>query len=149
MIGEPEAGKGWFILHLARDELLAGGRVLYVDFEDDESTVVGRLHFELGVPAETRVERFSYVRPDGPGARYYSQLLEQVQPTLVILDGVTEGYGLHGWVIEDNNDTPKWRLAMVKPALRIGVATLSTDHVVKTRGTETGSPSVVNTRKPD
>jgi hypothetical protein len=56
----------------------------------------------------------------------------------VLLDGTTEGYGLHGWKIGENDDAPLWRLALIKPALRIGAATLSTDHVVKNRDQRNG-----------
>src|SRR5204862_975383 len=59
-------------------------------------------------------------------------------PTLVVLDGTTEGYGLHGWDISDNNDSPKWRNAYIKPALRAGAATLGSDHVVKSRENRNG-----------
>ena len=116
VFGEPEAGKGWLLLHVAADELARGGRVLYIDFEDDEGTVVGRLHRELGVPADDIKARFFYVRPDGPGVEHYGKLLESTDPNLVMLDGVTEGYGLHGWQIKENDDSPKWRTAFVKPA---------------------------------
>src|SRR5512133_372292 len=131
VIGEPETGKGWLLLHVAADEITRGGRVLYIDFEDDEGTVVGRLHRELGVPADDIKARFFYVRPDSPGIQRYGRLLETTDPALVVLDGVTEGYGLHGWQIKENDDSPKWRTAFVKPAMRRGAATLSTDHVVK------------------
>ena len=138
VFGEPEAGKGWLLLHVAADELARGGRVLYIDFEDDEGTVVGRLHRELGVPADDIKARFFYVRPDGPGVQHYGKLLESTDPNLVMLDGVTEGYGLHGWQIKENDDSPKWRTAFVKPAMRRGAATLSTDHVVKNKDARNG-----------
>jgi hypothetical protein len=138
VFGEPEAGKGWFILHVAADELARDGTVLYVDFEDDEGTVVGRLHRDLGVPADDIKARFFYVRPDGPGVNAYPKLLDKTNPSLVILDGVTEGYGLHGWQIKENDDSPRWRAAFVKPAMRRGAATLSTDHVVKNKEARNG-----------
>jgi hypothetical protein len=40
--------------------------------------------------------------------------------------------------IGENDDAPLWRLALIKPALRIGAATLSTDHVVKNREARNG-----------
>jgi len=90
------------------------------------------------VPADDIKARFFYVKPDGPGVQRYGKLLETTDPTLVMLDGVTEGYGLHGWKIADNDDAPKWRQAFVKPAMRRGAATLSTDHVVKNKEARNG-----------
>lgn len=134
VFGEPEAGKGWLLQHVAADELKRGGCVLYIDFEDDENTIVGRLHNNLGFPADIIRERFHYVRPeDRVHPTEYQAILEHFQPTLVLLDGTTEGYGLHGWKIGENDDAPLWRLTLIKPALRIGAATLSSDHVVKNR----------------
>ena len=81
----------------------------YVDFEDDENGIGSRLLDFNG---------------DGP--------------TLVVLDGVTEGYGLHGWKIDGNDDSPKWRRGYVKPATRTGAAVLSSDHVVKNKENRNG-----------
>lgn len=131
---EPESGKTWLMCLIVRDHLADGGRVLYVDFEDDERAIGGRL-LDLGVTGAVLTDplRFAYVRPNEPTLLEYQRLLEGFQPTLVLLDGVTEGYGLHGWAIEKNEDSPKWRRTFVKPALQIGAATLASDHVVKSR----------------
>lgn len=40
---ESEAGKTWLALQAAKGELAAGNAVVYIDFEDDEAGVVGRL----------------------------------------------------------------------------------------------------------
>lgn len=132
---EPESGKTWMVCLIVADELAAGGRVLYVDFEDDANGIVGRLYDHLGVPADVLRDpaRFGYVRPEEATALggAYLELVDAMRPTLVVLDGVTEGFGLQGWEIEKNTDSPKWRQVFVKPALKAGAATLATDHVVK------------------
>jgi hypothetical protein len=83
VFGEPEAGKGWLLQHIAADELKGGGCVLYIDFEDDEYTIVGRLHKDLGFPADIIRERFYYVRPeDRVNPTEYQAILEHFRPTL-------------------------------------------------------------------
>ncbi|SCG60296.1 bifunctional DNA primase/polymerase [Micromonospora inositola] len=136
--GEPESGKTWFALMCARDVLLSGGRVLYVDFEDDAATVVGRL-LDLGVLADRlrpASGQFRYVRPEGaPRAGDVLALLTfpDGPAELLVYDGWTEGAALMGQDIMSQDDIAKWRQALVKPALTLGTATLTTDHVVKNR----------------
>lgn len=136
--GEPESGKTWFALMCARDVLLSGGRVLYVDFEDDATTVVGRL-LDLGVlPDRLRPDagQFRYVRPEGAprGGDVVALLTFPDGPAdLLVYDGWTEGAALMGQDIMSQDDIARWRQALVKPALTMGAATLTTDHVVKDR----------------
>lgn len=136
---EPESAKTWFICRVVADVLDAGGYVVYVDFEDDEGTIGMRTHW-LGTHIKTLCDqsRYRYVRPDKPVTfdRYirllnFGDLVNPIGPTLVVLDGTTEGYGLHGWDISDNSDSPKWRNTYIKPVLRAGGATLGSDHVIK------------------
>src|SRR4051812_7297884 len=65
VFGEPEACKGWLALAACAEALEAGERVVYVDFEDSASSVVGRL-VALGVDEFLIRGRFAYVRPDEP-----------------------------------------------------------------------------------
>jgi hypothetical protein len=126
---EPEAGKTWLLCQVTADELDDGGRVLYIDFEDDEQEIIGRL-LTLGAKPDQLgdMSRFRYVRPaeqiatsDDAYKKIYGRLLDFGQdqgPTLVVLDGVTEGYGMHGWSIDS-----KRRLAEVAPGVhQAGVA---------------------------
>lgn len=138
--GEPESGKTWFALLLAAQVLLAGGRVVYVDFEDDARTVVGRL-LKLGVLADrlrAHAEQFRYVRPEtGPVQGDVQGLLgfPDGAADLLVYDGYTEGAALAGRDIMSQNDIALWRQALVKPALDLGCATLVTDHVIKDKDT--------------
>lgn len=133
---EPECGKTWWVLMQVRAVLADGGNVAYVDFEDDEGTIVGRLHHTLGVEAGALgPDRFRYVRPEGaPTAAMYAALLD-FSPALVVLDGVTEGLGLIAAGLAFNEAATEWRKVFVKPATRLGAATLSTDHETKDRDT--------------
>ena len=53
---ETEAGKTWLALVIARDVLEAGGIVVYLDYEDDESAIVGRL-LSMGVSRQAIAKR--------------------------------------------------------------------------------------------
>jgi hypothetical protein len=143
---EPESAKTWFMCKVASDVLETGGTVAYIDFEDDELTIGMRTHW-LGSAVQVlcNKERFRYVRPvKAVTWDRYLRLLnfgtdeEPQGPTIVIIDGTTEGYGLHGWDILDNKDAPKWRQTYIKPALAVGAATLASDHVVKNRDARNG-----------
>lgn len=134
--GEPESGKTWFMLKCAHDVLVAGGRVTYVDFEDDAPTVVGRL-VDLGTVKERlrpAAGQFRYVRPDiKPRHGELAELLAfpEGPADLLIYDGWTEGAELMGLKINDQGDMAVWRRHLVRPALSLGAAVLTSDHVVK------------------
>lgn len=141
---EPECGKTWFALMCVHDVLITGGRVAYIDFEDDAPTVVGRLLTLGAVPRRLRPEacQFRYVRPEGRyhGA-WFLELLDFGQGNhadLVILDGVTEGMSLFGLDPLKQPDAAVWRQILIKPAVTVGAATLATDHVTKDKESRGG-----------
>lgn len=134
---EPEAGKTWLMLAATGEQLAAGAHVMYVDFEDNAATIVGRL-LKLGVPADAIVARFHYVRPDEPLDERGNQALEVVlakRPTLAIIDGITEALAVHGLDIGSNNDVARWKVILPKKILRAGTALVELDHVTKDRET--------------
>lgn len=136
---EPECAKTWWALLQVMDIIKSGGRVVYVDFEDDERTIVGRL-LALGL-LKSRLtpaaNQFRYVRPEGPHQLgWLLDLLdfgEGLYSTLAVYDGVTEGMQLWGLDPLNQNAAAMWRQLLIKPALAVGSATLATDHVVKDR----------------
>jgi hypothetical protein len=136
---EPECGKTWWCALQVVDVLRAGGRVLFVDFEDDEWTIVGERLLRIGAPGAAIGDpagRFRYVRPDAPyspGELEALMMFGDRPADLVVLDGVTEGMQVFGLDPLKQPDAAQWRKIMVRPALNLGVATLATDHVVKDR----------------
>lgn len=134
---ESEAGKTWLALGVAATELAAGHAVVYLDFEDDAGGVVGRL-LTIGVdPAAIRA-RFAYVRPDSPLPMFGNrsalwEVLGDLSPSLVILDGVTEAMSLHGLELKDNSDVARFGHMLPSALAAAGPAVLSLDHVVKDR----------------
>lgn len=135
---EPECGKTWFALLQVIDILKQGGRVLYVDFEDDEATIVGRL-LTLGLlPARLRADagQFKYARPESSHeVQWLIDLLRfgDTWADMVVYDGMTEGMQLWGLNPLEQLAIAMWRKLLIRPALKVGAATLTTDHVVKNR----------------
>jgi hypothetical protein len=132
---ESEAGKTWLALSAVATELAAGNAAVYLDFEDDEGGLVGRL-LALGIDRATVRDRFAYIRPDDPinalgNGSDLGQVLGDLQPTIAVLDGITEAMTLHG--LEANSNTDVARFGKMLPA-RIalhGPAAVNLDHVPK------------------
>jgi hypothetical protein len=131
VIGEMEAGKTWFCLACVKAELLTGGHVVYLHFEEGEpSGTLDRL-LDMDVPTAAIREQLHFVGPEHPGGSAEVADLVAVSPTLVVLDGVNEAMALHGWSIREEDGAARFRRYLVKPFTAVGVATLSADHVVK------------------
>ena len=131
---ESEGGKTWWLLGATAEELRAGNRVLYIDFEDDEGGVVGRL-LALQVAPEVIAEKFHYLRPTAPvGAPANSDDLQRVldiRPTLAVIDGITEAMTMHGLNPLDNKDIAAFGRMLPRRLAAAGCATVCLDHVTK------------------
>jgi hypothetical protein len=132
---ESEAGKSWLALHAAVLELDRGNHVIYIDFEDEPETAVGRL-LTLQLRAEIILSRFHYIRPVSPlGAGIHrddlAQILGDTRPTLVVIDGVTEGMVLHGLDPLSNKDCATFGRLLPTAIARSGPGVVSLDHVTK------------------
>jgi len=132
--GEPEGGKGWLAMKAAGERLEAGEHVIYVDFEDEAAAAVDRLG-ALGASADVIAERFHYVRPDEPlddrGRAAIEHVLETFQPTLAVIDGLTDGLAVHGIDLRDNTEVANWMRDLPQSLRRRGITTVLNDHVVK------------------
>lgn len=132
---ESEGGKTWLMLAAVLAELTAGNAVVYVDFEDDEGGIVGRL-LSLGANRDQVAKTFHYVRPDdalGTGLHRddLDALLREVRPTLGVVDGVTEAMTMHGLSPNDNTDVAKFGRMLPRRLAAAGAASVSLDHVTK------------------
>jgi len=133
--GESESGKSLILQAGAARQIELGNRVLYIDFESDALSVVGRLR-SFGCKRADIAAHFDYRRPDArPDSLLeraeWMEMLEQTY-TLAVIDGVTEGLSLFGYSTMDNDDTAKWLRSVPNMiAAKTGAAVVLVDHVTK------------------
>jgi hypothetical protein len=136
-MGEPSAGKGWLALTACAQVIAAGGTAVYIDLEDTDDAIVGRL-LALSVPPELIARRFRLVRPGGPlGA---TELLEletaaiAANADLVIIDGLAEALSNDGADENDNGEVTVWLKRVARRlAEGTGAAVVIIDHVAKSK----------------
>ena len=134
--GESESGKSLVLQVEAVRLLNAGERVLFVDFESDAASVVGRL-VEFGADPDAVRRLFVYVRPEvrpdasGRELRAWLDVLGG-RFALAIVDGVTDSLGIFGYSTKDNDDVTRWSRELPRRiADRTGAAVVLVDHVTK------------------
>lgn len=164
--GESESGKSLMLQIEAAKLLSAGEFVLFIDFESDPGSVVGRLR-EFGATIEDIRERFDYRQPEvrPRNARELAEWDDMMAGSysLAVIDGVTVALGVFGYSTNDNDEVTKWAKEMPERiAKETGAAVVLVDHVSKsadTRGrfqigaqaktsTLTGASYVVEPTKP-
>jgi AAA domain len=133
--GETESGKSMLMLAQAEVELRRGNCVVYVDFEDDEGGVVGRL-LALGAKPDAIRDRFAYLRPEEPlgalGNRDdLRRVLGDLRPSLAVLDGITEAMTLHALDPLSNRDAATFARLLPRFIAGHGPAVVALDHVTK------------------
>lgn len=138
--GESESLKSWAAQVATAQVLEQRGRVLYLDFEDDERGVVGRLR-ALGVAVDAIEAGLVYLRPDEPlydhhgkstpGALDFEDVLD-ASYDLAVVDGVTEAMTTEGLELNSNADVAMWLRRLPKRvAAATGAAVVVIDHVTK------------------
>lgn len=113
--GKSESAKSWIALYTCLQEIQKGERVVYLDMEDDPAETIKRLR-AMGATDTDLEHPFTYVRPESPispmqrgfagkdastdGGRdaheRFVAMLNQKDPKLIVVDGMTVLYGLHG-----------------------------------------------------
>ena len=130
--GEPESGKSWLVQLATSEVLKVGGKVAYVDFEDDAAGVLGRLR-ALGVAPDLILGGLAYLRPDqaldDQGGHHLDQACTGA--TLAVVDGTTEGMSLHGWAPKNDVDVALWQTRILRRIAAHGCSVVAIDHVVK------------------
>lgn len=125
LYGSSESAKSWIALNLAKETIASGQRVMYLDLEDDPVNTLSRLML-LGMQRDDfRGNTFTYIRPEDPLApmqrnrwgkdestaqgrenlELFERELNEVQPHLIVADGMSVLYGLHGLNTNDTVDT--------------------------------------------
>jgi hypothetical protein len=136
--GEAESGKSLIIQAECARLIAEGQRVLYLDFESDQTSVVDRL-LQLGADKQAVADHFHYLRPEVSPAssvaeRQAWEAILGTEYTLVVIDGVTEALTVFGRGSLDNDDIAAWsREVPRRIADRTGAAVVIIDHVVKDR----------------
>jgi len=115
LFGSSESAKSWIAMAICLQEIEAGGRALYLDFEDEPVQTLNRLRLLGAVDDDLRAQ-FSYIRPEGPLADMqrnkwgkdqptksgefaqdqFDMALQSLDPDVIVADGMTALYGLHG-----------------------------------------------------
>lgn len=133
---EPSSGKSWIALAAVDEVLTMGGSAVYIDFEDTARGIIGRL-ITMRVKPEILGARFRYVQPVGPFGpaeiASLNRLLEDINPDLVIIDGVGEALARDGLSEDKASDYMGWVERVPRPIARTGAAVVLIDHVVKNK----------------
>lgn len=133
---EPSAGKSWLALAATLDVLRVGGAVVYLDYEDTSTGILGRLLALGAEPSDVR-ERFAYVQPAGgfgPTEKAdLARLLDRLNPDLVVIDGVAEALARDGLSEDRAAEVVGWIERLPRWIARTGAAVVMLDHVVKDR----------------
>lgn len=115
LFGSSESAKSWIAMAICLQEIEAGGRAMYLDFEDEPVQTLNRLRLLGAVDDDLRAQ-FSYIRPEGPLADMqrnkwgkdqptksgefaqdqFDMALQSLDPDIIVADGMTALYGLHG-----------------------------------------------------
>ena len=134
--GESESGKSLILQAECARLVSSGQHVLYLDFEDDEVSVIGRL-LQFGVRPDDILAHFDYRRPDSNPAgtphdqRAWDDMLSQ-RYALCVIDGVTNCLSLFGLKTIDNDDLSEWQREVPDTIARhTGAGVAMVDHVTK------------------
>lgn len=133
IVGPFESLKSWFALAACKDVLAQGHTALYVDFEDSRTGFVKRCR-AIGISDADIDTRLIYVRPEEPlklgtlSAEAFSAVLVDVEPALVVFDGVTEAFALHRWDVNKATDVAEYHDLLLRRPTKAGAATLEIDH---------------------
>jgi AAA domain len=135
--GDSGDGKSFAVLVGCVQEITAGRHVLWVDFEDDEDTIVERL-IDLGADPDDILERFHYHRPAAPFDGLAVALIEtkarEHDVTTIVLDSLGEAFGLEG--IDEDRDVqvgPWLRRVARHLADATGAGVIIIDHSTKAK----------------
>ena len=121
LYGPSESAKSWIAMFTCLQAMERGERVVYLDFEDEPVNALNRMRL-IGASLDDLEHSFTYVRPEEPLAAMqrnrwgedqasdlgrrseaaFDRMIAEVDPSLIVADGMTVLYGLHGL---DSNDS--------------------------------------------
>lgn len=130
---EPGSGKTWIALKAAHDVLTAGGKVVWIDWEDRVDTAVRRL-LQLGTPHQAIIERFAYVEPTfaTTGGAIPANVIEAAtDAALVVIDSMGEALAHSRLDQNSDGEVGAWMASAARPLARGGSCVVIIDHMVK------------------
>lgn len=134
--GESGCGKTWTGLKICAQEITQGRPAVYVDLEDDHISVVTRL-LAMGADPDDVLLHFHYVSPvewmRDPDWDDLSALLDEVSPSLVVVDSVGEGLSMAGANPNADEEVALWFRKLPRRLSRhqTAPAVLVLDHTTK------------------
>jgi ABC-type dipeptide/oligopeptide/nickel transport system ATPase component len=135
LLGESESGKTWVALLAVKQALEIEQKVIYLDFEDSGKGILARLR-SLGVE-DHRFQTFTYANPDqnltlDERIDLVDALME-IQPDLIVVDGVNAAMTLLGLDLTSNRDATFFSQQLLKPLALSGACVITIDHVPKSK----------------
>ena len=135
LLGESESGKTWVALLAVKQALEIEQKVIYLDFEDSGKGILSRLR-SLGVP-DARFKTFTYANPDQnltlDERIDLVDALQEIQPDLIIVDGVNAAMTLLNLELTSNRDATFFSQQLLKPLALSGACVITIDHVPKSK----------------
>jgi len=110
-------------------------KVIYLDFEDSGKGILSRLR-SLGVE-DRRFQTFTYANPDQNLSLDERidlvDALQEIQPELIIVDGVNAAMTLLNLELTSNRDATFFSQQLLKPLALSGACVITIDHVPKSK----------------
>ena len=165
LFGSSESAKSWIALWICLQTIRDSARVMYLDFEDEPVNTLERLRLLGAGRDDLDKGQFTYIRPEEPLApmqrnrwgkdettelgrrnlELFEKEVEDRDPTLIVADGMSVLYGLHGLNTNDTVDTDVIT-GWMKRLTRNGRSTvIIIDHTGK--GAERGSMPIGSQHK--
>lgn len=130
--GGSESGKTMFVLAVAAQEIKAGNTVVMYDYEDDPGAITGRLRHAFGLTREEVKKFFRYANPlIGMEDEDLKRLSELDNPTMCIIDAVTESMAIDNLKGRDETEVAQWYHSFPKRVAALDLAVVLIDHTSK------------------
>ncbi len=129
--GEPSVGKTNIALCICAEVMQDGGKVLYLDPEDNAKGIGSRF-IALGWRQEDLLQRMHYV--ENPEPSEFAALhawARKHKPALVVLDGLAEALAAEGLSEDKPDNVLPFFHQRIRPFTKAGCAVLISDHVAK------------------
>lgn len=135
LFADADNGKSWIALWLAKQALIKGYKVLYLDYENGPKIIRERLKVHLKVDAHL-LEEGTFFYSSAPSLDFtqeslqeYLTILKDFAPDLIIWDSWAPALGSCGVDESSNFDLAKWSGIFLTPARNEEITTVILDHV--------------------